>query len=100
MKTATIPPVRVSAKFRAELDKSLEKGETLAALVEKAVSNEVVRRKSEAEFVRRGLAAIARTQKDGTGIPADAVIAKLEARLAAARKTLTQEKTPAATRQG
>jgi len=99
MKTATIPPVRVSAKFRAELDSSLEKGETLAALVEKAVSNEVVRRKSEAEFVKRGLAAIARTQKDGTGLPADAVIAKLEARLAAARKTLAQKKGPAAARQ-
>ncbi len=100
MKTATIPPVRVSAKFRAELDKSLEKGETLAALVETAVSNEVVRRKSEAEFVKRGLAAIARTQKDGTGIPADAVIAKLEARLAAARKTLVQKKSPVAAKHG
>lgn len=100
MKTATIPPVRVSAKFRAELDKSLEKGETLAALVETAVSNEVVRRKSEAEFVKRGLAAIARTQKDGTGIPADAVIAKLQARLAAARKTLAQKKSPVAAKHG
>lgn len=100
MKTATIPPVRVSAKFRAELDKSLEEGETLAALVEKAVSNEVVRRKSEAEFMKRGLAAIARTQKDGTGIPAEAVIAKLEARLAAARRTLARKKSPAAPKQG
>ncbi len=100
MKTATIPPVRVSAKFRAELDKALEKGETLAALVEKAVGNEVVRRKTEAEFVRRGLAAITRTRKDGTGIPADAVIAKLEARLAAARKTLGQKKAPAVTKPG
>lgn len=100
MKTATIPPVRVSAKFRAELDKSLEKGETLAALVEKAVGNEVMRRKFEAEFVRRGLAAIARTQKDKTGIPADAVIAKLEARLAAARKTLAQKKTSTTAKQG
>jgi predicted transcriptional regulator len=93
MKTATIPPVRVSAKFRAELEKSLERGETLAALVEKAVSSEVRRRKSQAEFVRRGLAAIARTQHAGNGIPADAVIAKLEARLAAARQTLARKKT-------
>ena len=82
------------------MDKSLEEGETLAALVEKAVSNEVVRRKSEAEFMKRGLAAIARTQKDGTGIPAEAVIAKLEARLAAARRTLARKKSPAAPKQG
>jgi vancomycin resistance protein YoaR len=98
MKTATIPPVRVSAEFRAELDASLETGETLTALVEKAVSNEVVRRKSEAEFVRRGLAAIACTRKDGNGVPADAVIAKLEARLAAARKTLPTARSAAARR--
>lgn len=91
MKTATIPPVRVSARFRAELDKALEKGETLAALVEKAVSSEVLRRKSQAEFLRRGLAAIARTQQAGNGIAADAVIAKLEARLAAARQTLARK---------
>ncbi|HRH85209.1 MAG TPA: hypothetical protein PLO41_00030 [Rubrivivax sp.] len=50
--------------------------------------------------MRRGLAAVVRNQKDGTGIPADAVIAKLEARLAAARNTLAQKKTPAAARQG
>ncbi|MCA0241461.1 MAG: hypothetical protein LCI02_11395 [Proteobacteria bacterium] len=100
MKTATIPPVRVSAEFRAELDASLEAGETLAALVEKAVSNEMVRRKSEAEFVRRGLAAIARTRRDGSGIPADAVIAKLEARIAAARKTLARKKTTATAKRG
>ncbi|MBL8319739.1 MAG: hypothetical protein JNJ42_15095 [Burkholderiaceae bacterium] len=99
MKPATIPPVRVSAKFRAELDKALEKGETLAALVEKAVSTEVLRRKSQAEFVRRGLAAIARTQQAGNGIPADAVIAKLEARLTAARRTLARKATRQATRQ-
>jgi hypothetical protein len=93
MKTATIPPVRVSAEFRAELDKSLEKGETLAALVEKAVSSEVLRRRTQAEFVRRGLAAIVRAQKHGSGVPADAVIAKLEARLAAARQTLARKTT-------
>lgn len=92
MKNATIPPVRVSAKFRAELEKSLGKGETLAALVEKAVSGEVLRRQSQAEFVRRGLAAIARTQQAGDGVPADAVIAKLEARLTAARRTLARAK--------
>lgn len=99
MKTATIPPVRVSARFRAELDKALEKGETLAALVEKAVSSEVLWRKSQAEFVRRGLAAIARTQQAGNGILADAVIAKLEARLAAARQTLARKTTRRAAKQ-
>ncbi|GAB1391462.1 MAG: hypothetical protein AMXMBFR78_15920 [Rubrivivax sp.] len=86
MKDATIPPVRVSAEFRAELDKALEEGETVAALVEKAVSSELLRRRAQGEFVRRGLAAIARTQQAGDGIPAEVVLAKLEARLAAASR--------------
>lgn len=86
MKTATIPSVRVSPQFRAELEESLEEGETIAALVEKAVSSEVSRRKMQAEFVRRGLHAIAKTQKAGDGIPAETVIAKLEARLVKARE--------------
>jgi len=46
----------------------------------------LVRRKEQAEFVRRGLAAIQRTQAAGDGVLADAVIARLEAKLAAARK--------------
>lgn len=86
MKTATIPPVRVEPQFRDEIEQSLEDGETMAGLVEAAVRAEVVRRREQGEFIRRGLAAIARTKHDGDGIPADAVIAKLEAKLAAARK--------------
>ena len=87
MKTATIPPVRIAPQLREELEQALEEGETLAALVESAVRHEVHRRREQAEFVRRGLAAIERSRQAGDGIPAEAVIAKLEAKLAAARKT-------------
>ncbi|EKD97693.1 MAG: hypothetical protein ACD_23C00772G0001 [uncultured bacterium] len=47
--------------------------------------NEVVRRRVQSEFVRRGIAAIQRSADAGDGIPAQAVIAKLEMKLAAAR---------------
>lgn len=87
MKTATIPPIRIEPAFRHEIEEALEAGETMAALVEKAVRTEVDRRREDAEFVRRGLAAIKRTHEAGDGVPADAVIAKLEAKLAAARRT-------------
>ena len=40
--------------------------------------------KTEAEFIRRGIAAIDATRRDGNGISADRVIAQLEAKLAAA----------------
>ena len=85
MKTATIPPVRVEPLFRQELEAVLEQGETLAGFVESSVREAVARRKDQSEFVRRGLAAIERTKQAQDGIPASAVIAKLEAKLQAAK---------------
>ena len=81
MKTATIPPVRINPAFRADMEQTLEDGESLAGLVETAVRNEVARRQMQSEFVRRGIAAV---QSAGDGIPAEAVVARLKARLAAA----------------
>lgn len=87
MKTATIPPVRIDPSFRKDIEQSLEGGESLASLVETAVRNEVARRRVHSEFVRRGMAAIHRTVSSGDGVPAETVIAKLEMKLAAARKS-------------
>ena len=90
MKTATLPPIRVAPDFRLELEGVLEQGESLSQFVENAVRTTVARRKTQAEFVRRGIAAIEATQREGSGIPADLVIAKLEAKLAAARQAKAQ----------
>lgn len=86
MKSTTIPPVRIAPQFREEIEQALEEGESLASLVEQAVRTEVARRRDQAEFVRRGLAAVARSEADGDWVPADTVLDKLEARLAAARE--------------
>jgi hypothetical protein len=86
MKTATLPPVRVAPDFRQELEGVLAPGETLSQLVESAVRSVVEKRKHQAEFVRRGLAAIEETQRTG-GVAADEVVARLEAKLQAARQT-------------
>jgi hypothetical protein len=86
MKDATIPPIRIESAFRQEIEQSLVEGETMAALVENAVRTEVTRRREQSEFVQRGLAAIARSEADGDWIPAETVIAKLEAKVAAARE--------------
>ena len=86
MKTATIPPVRVESAFRDDMQKALFQGESLASLVETAVRSEVTRRRVQAEFVRRGMAAIERTVIAEDGVPAEDVIAKLETKLALARK--------------
>lgn len=90
MKTATLPPIRVAPEFRTELEGVLEQGETLSQFVENAVRTTVERRKNQAEFVRRGIAAIEETRRAGGGIPAEVVIAKLEAKLAAARQAKAQ----------
>lgn len=86
MKTASIPPIRIESTFRQEIEMSLGDGETMASLVENAVRTEVTRRRDQSEFVRRGLAAIARSEADGDWIPAEVVIAKLEAKVGAARE--------------
>jgi hypothetical protein len=49
----------------------------------------VVKLKTEAEFIRRGIAAIDATRRDGNGIPADRVVAQLEAKVAAGKITVT-----------
>lgn len=85
MKTAAIPPVQIEPQFRDDIEQSLVEVETMAGLVETAVRAEVTRRREQSEFIRRGLAAIARTVSANDGIPAGAVLARLEAKLAAAR---------------
>ena len=90
MKTATLPPIRVAPDFRIELEGVLEQGETLSLFVENAVRETVAKRKNQTEFVRRGIAAIDATKRAGGGIPAEAVIAKLEAKLAVARRVKVQ----------
>jgi hypothetical protein len=90
MKTATLPPIRVAPDLRLELENVLEQGETLSQFVENAVRATVAKRKTQAEFVRRGMAAIDETKRSGNGIPADVVLAKLETKLAAAKQRKAQ----------
>lgn len=92
MKTATLPPVRIAPQLRDDIERALEEGETLTALVEAAVRSELTRRLERAEFVRRGLEAIERTDTAGDGVPASAVIEKLETRLAAAKRARAARK--------
>jgi hypothetical protein len=90
MKTATIPPIRVAPAFRGEIESVLEQGESLSEFVENAVRQSVLKRQNQTEFVRRGMAAIEETQRLGNGISADYLLAQLDAKLAAAHKTLAQ----------
>ena len=86
MKTATIPPIRVAPEFRTEVEGVLEQGESLSEFVENAVRQSVLKRQHQAEFMRRGIAAIEETKRTGNGIAADTVLTQLHAQLAAARR--------------
>lgn len=48
---------------------------------------QLIERKNQTEFIRQAIAGIKATKRNGGGIPAEAVIAKLEAKLAAARQS-------------
>ena len=87
LKPSTLPPVQIEPSFRVEMESSLHPDESLASLVETAVRSEVKRRQDQAEFLRRGIASIQRTAVAGDGIPASRVIARLEAKLALAKKS-------------
>lgn len=66
MKTATIPPLRVTPDLRKAAENVLRKGETLSNFVEESVRSQIVRRRMQQEFLDRGLAA--RAEAHATGV--------------------------------
>ena len=85
MTTATIPSICVESAFLDEVKRALEPNESLASFVETAVRHEIQQRQARAGLLQRGLAATRHTSA-AAGIPAEVVIARLEAKLAAARR--------------
>ncbi|MDZ7927952.1 MAG: YlcI/YnfO family protein [Agrobacterium sp.] len=81
MKTATIPSLRVTADFREAAESVLKDGETLSAFMEEAVRKQVEIRKSQAEFVKQGLAAREESKRTGVYHKAEDVLAELKAML-------------------
>ena len=88
MKSAVIPQVRVEPELRAELEAVLHQGETLSEFVEASVRNAVAFRREQTRFHERGQAAWEDHQNTGVSVPADEVLAKLQAKLNAKRKQL------------
>jgi hypothetical protein len=84
-KTATIPSLRVEPELRAAAESVLEKGETLSSFVEDAVKKQVLYRKTQAEFIARGLASLAEADRTGVYYSSDEVQAMLREKLEKAR---------------
>ena len=88
MKTAVIPQVRVEPELRADLDSVLLPGETLTEFVEASVRRAVEYRRVQTDFAARCGISLAAYERTGVSIPADVVLSKLEAKVAARVKQL------------
>lgn len=82
MKTATLPPLRVEPKFRKAAEAVLRDGESLSGLMEQSLRGEVNRRRMQAEFIARGLAARDDAKRTGAYFTVEESLAGLDAILA------------------
>jgi hypothetical protein len=85
-KSRTIPPLRVSEQLRADAESVLAPGETLSAFVMDAVSRSIDFRKSQMDFLARGMTSAVRARADGGYVAADKVITALRKRLIRAQR--------------
>ncbi|MFC5580195.1 YlcI/YnfO family protein [Rhodanobacter terrae] len=86
MKTATIPSLRVEPALRQAAEELLRDGESLSGFVESALRAQIQQRQQQAVFIARGLASRDRAKAAGVYFSSGAVLKKLEARLAKAKK--------------
>ena len=84
MKTATMPALRVQPELRQAAEEMLQPGETLSGFVEESLRRNVERRQAQQAFLARGLASRDAARKSGKYVSADAVLAKLAAKIESA----------------
>lgn len=85
MKSASIPSLRVDPELRAAAESVLKEGETLSAFLENSLRAQIDYRRTQAEFIARGMAAREEAKHTGVYYGADEVLGKLKSKLAAAK---------------
>ena len=65
MKTASLPSLRVDPQLRAAAESVLKEGESLSSLMEDSLRRQIDYRKTQAEFIARGLAGLAEAERTG-----------------------------------
>ena len=81
MKTASLPSLRVEPELRDAAESVLNAGETLSSFVESSVRAQIEYRRSQREFIARGLASRDDAKRTGIYFNADDVHAELRAML-------------------
>lgn len=79
MKSATIPPLRVTPELRQAAESVLREGETLSGFVESSLVRQIEFRKSQQEFIARGLASRENARKSGKYFSKEESLAALDA---------------------
>lgn len=88
MKTAALPPVRVSPETRHQAESLLRVGELLTSFMSDALSQHIENRKAQDEFIARGLASANEARRTGEYVSAAAVLRKLQWRLQRAKSRM------------
>jgi predicted transcriptional regulator len=78
MKTATMPALRVQPELRQAAEEILRPGETLSAFVEDSLRRNVEFRKTQREFVARGLASRDAAKTSGVYVSSEQVLQELD----------------------
>lgn len=85
MKSATIPPLRVTPELRQDAESVLRDGESLSGFVEESLRRQIEYRKMQKEFIARGLASRDAARASGQYVSKDEVMDSLHAKLVGAR---------------
>lgn len=86
MKTATMPALRVQPELRQAAEEILRPGETLSAFVEDSLRRNVAFRRTQQEFIARGLASRDEAKRTGVYFSSEEVLAELDSIIAGAKK--------------
>jgi hypothetical protein len=86
MKSSSLPPVRVDAKFRAEAESVLHDGESLTGFIETTVRRAVEHRRIQAAFEAGARKSLAQYKRSGASHSVGEVFGELKAKIEARRK--------------
>ena len=79
MKSATIPPLRVTPELRQAAESVLRDDESLSSFVESSLIKHIEFRKMQKEFIARGLAAREASKRSGNYVSKEDSLAALDA---------------------
>lgn len=92
MKTSTFPALRVKPALREAAERALRPNETLSNLMEASLESYIAHRTAEDDFIARGLRSAEKAKEENRYVSAEAVFAKLEKKLIAAKEPTATRK--------